>query len=143
MRTAIGDLAPTVGVRAACAAFDFPRASFYRKGLGVLSPAAAAAARFVPRALAPTERATVLACLHAERFQNSAPAAVYATLLDEGRYYCSIRTMYRILEKEGETRERRDQLTHPVYTKPELLATGPNQLWSWDITKLLGPAKWT
>ena len=143
MRAAIGDLTPMVGVRAACEAFDFPRASFYRKRvLGVLSPAAAAV-RFVPRALVSAEREAVLACLHEERFQNSAPAAVYATLLDEGRYHCSIRTMYRILESEGEVRERRDQLVHPAYTKPELLATGPNQLWSWDITKLLGPAKWT
>jgi putative transposase len=142
VRTAIGDLTPMVGVRAACGAFDFPRASFYRKrGLGVLSPAAAV--RLVPRALVSAEREAVLACLHEERFQNSAPAAVYATLLDEGQYHCSIRTMYRILESEGETRERRDQLVHPAYAKPELLATGPNQLWSWDITKLLGPAKWT
>jgi putative transposase len=141
VRTAIGDLTPLVGVRAACEAFDFPRASFYRKrGLGVLSPAAV---RHVPRALVSAEREAVLSCLHEERFQNSAPAAVYATLLDEGRYHCSIRTMYRILEGEGEARERRDQLVHPAYTKPELLATGPNQLWSWDITKLLGPAKWT
>ena len=76
-------------------------------------------------------------------FQDSSPAAVYATMLDEGYYHCSIRTMYRILEAEGETRERRDQIVHPVYQKPELLATAPNQLWSWDITKLLGPAKWT
>ena len=143
MRSAIGDLTAVVGVRAACEAFDFPRASFYRKkGLGALSPAAAAV-RHVPRALVPKERKAVLACLHEERFQNSSPAAVYATLLDEGRYHCSIRTMYRILEGEGELRERRDQLVHPAYTKPELLATGPNQLWSWDITKLLGPAKWT
>jgi putative transposase len=130
-------------VRAACEAFDFPRSSFYRKGgSGVVSPAAGAA-RFVPRALDSAEREAVLASLHEARFQNSAPAAVYATLLDEGRYHCSIRTMYRILENEGEVRERRDQLVHPAYTKPELLATGPNQLWSWDITKLLGPAKWT
>src|SRR5271166_868566 len=126
VRTAIGDLTPTVGVRAACEAFDFPRSSFYRKGFsGVVSPAAAAPARFVPRALDSAERDAVLACLHEERFQNSAPAAVYATLLDEGRYHCSIRTMYRILEDEGEARERRDQLVHPAYTKPELLATGP------------------
>ena len=142
MRTAIGDLTPTVGVRAACEAFDFPRSSFYRKGFsGVVSPASAA--RFVPRALDSAEREAVLSSLHEERFQDSSPAAVYATLLDEGRYHCSIRTMYRILESEGEVRERRDQLVHPAYTKPELLATGPNQLWSWDITKLLGPAKWT
>ena len=144
MRSALEELIPIVGVRAACAALDIPRASFYRKGFsGGVSPAADAAVRFVPRALEPAERNAVLACLHEERFQNCAPAAVYATLLDEGRYHCSIRTMYRILAGEGETRERRDQLAHPAYTKPELLATGPNQLWSWDITKLLGPAKWT
>ena len=142
MRVAIGDLAPMVGVRAACEAFDYPRASFYRKGFGVLS-SAVAAVRHVPRALVSAERNAVLACLHEERFQNSAPAAIYATLLDEGRYHCSIRTMYRILGSQGEVRERRDQLVHPAYTKPQLLATGPNQLWSWDITKLLGPAKWT
>ena len=85
----------------------------------------------------------MLACLHEERFQDRSPAADPATLLDEGHYHCSLRTMYRILEQEGETGERRDQLTHPAYQKPELLATAPNQLWSWDITKLKGPAKWT
>ena len=84
----------------------------------------------------------MLGVLHEERFQDWAPAAVQATLLDEGNYLCSTRTMYRILEQEGETRERRDQATHPVYQKPELLADAPNQLWSWDITKLRGPAKW-
>jgi putative transposase len=131
-------------VKAACAALMIPRASFYRKrGSGGVSPAAAAAVRLVPRALDAGEREEVLALLHEERFQNCAPAAIYAALLDEGRYLCSIRTMYRILEQEGETRERRDQLVHPAYTKPELLATAANQLWSWDITKLLGPAKWT
>jgi putative transposase len=109
VRTAIGDLTPTVGVKAACEAFDFPRSSFYRKGFsGVVSPAAAA--RFVPRALVCSERKVVLSRLHEERFQNSAPAAVYATLLDEGPYHCSIRTMYRMLESEGEVRERRDPL---------------------------------
>jgi putative transposase len=86
------------------------------------------------RALRPSERATVLAHLHGERFQDRSPAAVYATLLDEGEYHCSIRTMYRLLEQRGESRERRDQLTHPPYQKPELLATAPNQLWSWDIS---------
>jgi putative transposase len=142
VRAAIGTLKPVIGVRAACAAFDYSRASFYRKEGSELSPAAAAV-RHVPRALVPAEREAVLACLHEERFQNSSPAAVYATLLDEGHYHCSIRTMYRILEGEGEVRERRDQLVHPAYAKPELLATGPGQLWSWDITKLLGPVKWT
>jgi putative transposase len=85
----------------------------------------------------------VLALLHSERFCDAAPAEVYATLLDEGTYLCSERTMYRILASEGETKERRAQLVHPSYHKPELLAEAPNQLWSWDITKLLGPAKWT
>lgn len=142
MNAAIVELTPIVGVKAACDALNIPRASFYRKrGLGVFP--AAAAVRSIPRALDSAERGAVLACLHEERFQNCAPAAVYATLLDEGRYHCSIRTMYRILEGEGEARERRDQLVHPAYQKPELLATGPNQLRSWDITKLLGPAKWT
>lgn len=139
----MGELIPIVGVKAACEALDVARASFYRKkGSGDVA-SVTAAVRFVPRALVSAERAAVLACLHEERFQNCAPAAIYATLLDEGKYHCSIRTMYRILAGEGEARERRDQLVHPAYKKPELLAIGPNQLWSWDITKLLGPAKWT
>jgi len=96
-----------------------------------------------PRALSAVEQQAVRDVLHSERFQDAAPAAVYATLLDEGTYLASERTMYRLLAAEGETRPRRDQLIHPSYAKPELLATAPNQLWSWDITKLLGPAKWT
>jgi putative transposase len=85
----------------------------------------------------------VLDVLHSERFVDDPPHEVYATLLDEGKYLCSVRTMYRILDSEGEVRERRNQAVHPTYAKPELLATRPNELWSWDITKLLGPAKWT
>jgi putative transposase len=85
----------------------------------------------------------VLAVLHEPRFVDLAPAQVYASLLDEGRYLCSLRTVYRVLAANHEVRERRDQLRHPQYEKPELLATGPNQVWSWDITKLLGPAKWS
>jgi putative transposase len=85
----------------------------------------------------------VLDVLHEERFLDLSPLEVYAILLDEGRYLCSPRTMYRILAASGEVRERRDQLRHPAYRKPELLATQPNELWSWDITKLKGPAKWT
>ena len=81
--------------------------------------------------------------LHSKRFVDVAPAQVHATLLDEGSYLCSVRTMYRILDAEGEVRERRDQLRHPKYAKPELLATGPRQVWSWDLTKLPGPRKWT
>ena len=80
--------------------------------------------------------------LNSERFVDQAPTEAYATLLDAGKYLCSVRTMYRILEEHAELRERRDQLRHPNYEKPVLLATGPNQVWSWDITKLLGPMKW-
>ena len=85
----------------------------------------------------------MLDVLHEERFVDLAPAEVYATMLDEGRYLCSERTMYRVLAENQEVRERRDQLRHPKYAAPELLATKPNQLWSWDITKLLAPAKWS
>jgi len=94
-----------------------------------------------PRALSAAERQAVLDILHEARFVDQAPTEVYAILLDEGRYLCSIRTMYRILAANAEVRERRNQRRHPVYTKPELLATGPNQIWSWDITKLKGPVK--
>ncbi len=137
---AVNELAPEVGIHAACDALGVGRSSFYRQQ----HPAPVPEPRPVPpRALSAAERETVLAHLHEERFQDRSPAAVQATLLDEGVYRCSTRTMYRILEQQGETHERRDQRIHPVYQKPELLATGPNELWSWDITKLLGPAKWT
>ena len=96
-----------------------------------------------PRTLSSDEREAVLDILHSDRFVDKAPHEVYGTLLDEGTYHCSIRTMYRILDDKTEVKERRNQLSHPVYQKPELLATAPNQVWSWDITKLLGPAKWT
>jgi putative transposase len=95
------------------------------------------------RALSSAECTAVLLELHSERFLDAAPAQVVATLLDEGRYLCSERTMYRLLSAEGEVRERRDQLTHPPYAKPELLAQEPNEVWSWDVSKLKGPAKWT
>jgi putative transposase len=142
--TGLGELIPVVGVKQACEALNVPRASFYRRKAFDVSSLVVPPARPAPaRSLAQSERNTVLTCLHEERFQDSSPAAVYATLLDEGQYHCSIRTMYRILADQGETRERRDQVVHPAYTKHELLATGPNQVWSWDITKLLGPVKWT
>ena len=136
------DLAKGSGVVRACAAIGVPRASFYRwrRGAPVCQ---VRQARPHPRSLSEEERHAVVETLHSDRFVDQAPAAVYATLLDEGRYLCSPRTMYRILDAHGEVRERRNQLRHPVYEKPELLATGPNQVWSWDITKLLGPAKWT
>ncbi len=95
------------------------------------------------RALSGTECQTALAHLHSDRFVDQAPHQVYATLLDEGVFVCSPRTMYRLLQEHGEVRERRDQLRRPAYKKPELLATQPNQVWSWDITKLRGPVKWT
>ena len=95
-----------------------------------------------PRALTADEQHTVLAQLHEPRFVDLAPAEVYATLLDEGAYLCSERTMYRVLAEHHQVRERRNQLRHPHYAAPELLARRPNELWSWDITKLLGPAKW-
>ena len=96
-----------------------------------------------PRSLSPAEQEALLEVLHSERFRDTSPAAVYATLLDEGVYLASERTMYRLLAAVRETRERRDQLVHPAYSKPELLATAPNQVWSWDITKLRGPVTWT
>jgi putative transposase len=147
---AVTQLAPTVGILAACDFLAVARASFYRQRPVLVppgSPAADPAPPFEPappaRSLSKAERDVVLQVLHEERFQDRSPAAVQATLLDEGQYLCSTRTMYRILEQEGESRERRDQLVHPAYHKPELLATAPNQLWSWDITKLRGPVKWT
>ena len=140
---AVTELATAVGTRAACLALWVPRGSYYRDRRSAPSRIRTAPRPSSVRALAAAERETILAYLHHERFQDRSPAAVYATLLDEGQYHCSIRTMYRLLAAQGESRERRDHLTHPPYRKPELLATAPNQLWSWDITKLLGPAKWT
>ena len=140
---AVTELATEVGTRAACHALCVPRGSYYRDRRTAFGPTPTTPRPLPVRALGPAERAAVLAHLHGERFQDRSPAAVYATLLDEGQYHCSIRTMYRLLAQRGQSRERRDQLTHPRYQKPELLATAPNQLWSWDITKLLGPAKWT
>jgi putative transposase len=135
------DVAPALGVLPTCAAFGVPRATYYRKRAPVHGPKPP---RQVPgRRLPDCERQQVLDTLHEPRFVDLAPIEVYATLLQEGRYMCSARTMHRILAEHAEVRERRDQLRHPSYQKPELLATAPNQLWSWDITKLLGPQKWT
>jgi putative transposase len=140
METVISN-APQLGVLATCAAFGVAPATYYRHRAPKLGPRQR---RPSPaRRLAESERRGVLDVLHEPRFMDLAPAEVFATLLEEGRYLCSIRTMHRILSENSEARERRDRLRHPAYSKPELLATGPNQLWSWDITKLLGPAKWT
>ena len=136
----VAEIGPRLGVAPTCAALGVARASYYRG----LKPQVELPPRPTPaRALEPEERQAVIEVLHAPRFVDLAPAEVYATLLDEGRYLCSERTMYRVLAEHQEVRERRDQCRHPRYAAPELLATRPNQLWSWDITKLLGPTKWT
>ena len=142
MIASVEQLAERVGVSAACQALAVPRSSLYRQRQ-VAEPPVAPVAVISPRALQPIEKAEVRQVLNSERFADQAPREVYARLMDEGRYLCSWRTMYRILDENQEVRERRNQLRHPQYTKPELLATQPNQLWSWDITKLLGPTKWT
>ncbi len=136
-------LASEVGTAPACAAIGVARATFYRYRQVADRLYPERLRPTPPRALSANERRVVLDTLHSERFVDQAPAETYATLLDEGRYLCSIRTMYRLLHEAQEVRERRDQLRHPQYHKPELLAVGPNQVWSWDITKLLGPAKWS
>ena len=169
MDGAVEELVPLVGAKAACAAVGLPRASYYRsrgtvgdgEGGAPAGPAAPAAPvapaalngqtgpgperppQAQPRALSAREREQVLQVLHCERFADAAPAAVYATLLDEGSYLCSESTMYRLLRERGETGDRRRQATHPAAVKPELVADAPNRVWSWDITKLHGPAKWT
>jgi putative transposase len=139
---AVQESTPTIGVVPACAALGLPRATFYRR----LTPrplAPAAPRPRPPRALADAERDAVLDQLHAPRFVDLAPAEIYSQLLDEGTYLCSTRTMYRLLAAHDEVRERRRLVRRSGYVKPELLATAPNQVWSWDITKLLGPVKWT
>ena len=139
---AVAANAQEIGATTACAALCVPKASYYRS----IRPAPPSSSKARPRparALCDRERQEILAVLHRERFVDKAPAEVASTLVDEGVYLCSPRTMYRVLDANKEVRERRNQLRHPAYKKPELLATAPNQVWSWDITKLLGPVKWT
>jgi len=140
---AVVALAPPAGMNALVrAALGVSRATVHRQRTRLAAPAATPRPRPRPaRGLSLPQRQTVLAVLHEPRFADQAPAEIYATLLDEGVYHCSIRTMYRLLDQNGEVRERRRQLRHPVYQKPELLAESPNQVWSWDITKLKGPTK--
>jgi putative transposase len=138
---AVTELAHDVGVTRACHALLVAVASFYRWSRPAALPSSPPSRP--PLALTAAEEQAVLAVLHTERFVDQAPAAIHATLLEEGVYHCAVRTMYRILDRHGEVRERRNQLVHPPATRPELLATAPNQVWSWDITKLKGPAKWT
>jgi putative transposase len=141
--TATRALAMEVGIRSACEALSVCRASYYRWSIPLRSDTHRAEPRVPSWSLSNDQRQEVLDIVHADRFIDRSPWAIYAALLDEGTYLCSVRTMYRILKEQGEVRERRNQLSHPVYSKPELLATGPHQVWSWDITKLKGPVKWT
>ena len=138
MSAALAILVPLVGIVAACAALGISRATFYR----AKKPASPTKKRPRPaRALPDPERAGVLAELNSLRFADKAPAQVYATLLDEEKYLCSIRTMYRILASAGQVQERRKQRRHPTHTKPQLVARAPNQVWVWDITKVPGPER--
>ena len=145
MDRTIADLTPLVGVKAACAAVGRPRATHYRQHRQSPPPPKPQKPprRRQPRALSEGERTGVLDVLHSEDHVDEAPATVYAKLLDRGVYLCSVPTMYRVLRGENEVRERRRQARHPAAKKPELVAVRPNEVWSWDITKLLGPAKWT
>ena len=141
---AVAELTAVVGVRGACAAVGEARARWYRRHRQ--SPPPQTLERVPtpqPRALSEVERKELHRVLDSEEFVDEAPATVYAKLLDQGVYLASVPTMYRLLRAHDEVHERRRQATHPAATKPELLATKPNQVYSWDITKLLGPAKWT
>jgi putative transposase len=138
MRT-ISRIAPSLSVSLTCAAFGIPRASYYRW----LAPKGEHPPRRSSRALSDEERQAILDVLHEKRFVDLPPAQIWARLMDEGRYLCSIRTMHRVLAAKGESKERRAVRNHPNYAVPELVATRPNEVWSWDITKLPGPAAWT
>jgi putative transposase len=141
---AIVELTPLIGVRSACAAVGEAPARWYRRhrqSPPPPTPERVPAAQ--PRALTEVERKELRRVLNSPEHVDEAPATVYAKLLDEGVYLGSTSTMYRVLRSHDEVRERRRHATHPAATKPELLATKPNQVYSWDITKLLGPAKWT
>ena len=135
----ITELAPRLSVSPTCAAFGVPRASYYRW----LEPKQEHLPRRSARALSDEERQAVLDVFHEKRFADLPPAQVWAKLVDDKRYLCSIRTMHRILAAANESKERRAVRRHPKYTVPELVATRPNEVWSWDITKLPGPAAWT
>ena len=141
---AVTELAPIVGVRQACAAVGESQARWYRRHRqSPQPPRPTRAPASQPRALTETERSELRAVLNSAEHVDEAPAAVYARLLDAGLYLGSISTMYRVLREHDEVGERRRQATHPAAKKPELLASEPNQVWSWDISKLLGPEKWT
>ena len=138
LMSSVQELSIEVGQRRACQVLGMPRSSFYR----TRQPKPPSSRPPKPsRSLSQEEEKEVLSVLHEPRFVDHSPATIWATLLDESRYYCSVRTMYRILHKHQEVKERRNQLRHPKYQKPELLAKKPNEVWTWDITELRGPAK--
>jgi putative transposase len=144
MRATVTQLAQKTNTKQACDQLAYPRSSYYRQQQvkpTVTEPRPVPTPS--PRALPPAEQDRVRDLLNSERFADSSPRQMYGTLLDEGQYLCSVSTMYRILKANEEVRERRNQKRHPAYQKPELLATGPNQVWSWDITKLRGPVPHT
>lgn len=141
MKAAVEELAQEIPLTTACEAFGFARSSLYRLRQEPTPKDETAKNQVHHRALSENERTQVLDTLHSERFQDSPPRQVWATLLDEGVHLCSVSTIYRLLNEQGESQERRDQRTHPAYARPELLATAPNQLWSWDITWLRGPER--
>jgi putative transposase len=149
MHAAVTELAPVTGVAEACRVLNVPRSTYYRRPDVAKAAAPGCGAtprrttRRTPRALSAEERAQIRAVLNSDRFVDCAPREIYATLLDEGTYLCSWPTMYRILRQADEVRRRRDQRRQGAYAKPELLATQPNELWSWDITKLKGPTTWS
>lgn len=144
MIQAAEELGKAVGLSTACQVLGIARSQVYRARRKALAAETPPSQRQAPvRALTVQEREAVREQLNSPRFVDSAPREMYATLLDEGQYLCHWRTMYRILDAHQEVRERRNQLQHPSYVKPELVARRPNQLWSWDITRLLGPTKWT
>ena len=132
-----------IPINCLCPALGISRAAFYRTQSPTPNSPPIHPRKPHPSSLSPEEREKTLQILNQEKFMDKPPRQVYSALLDEGIYLCSVGTMYRLLNGNQLLRERRDQLSHPAYKKPELLATAPNQLWSWDITKLLGPAKWT
>jgi putative transposase len=143
---AVNDLASQVGMEAACRAFAFNPGYVYRdraRRRGVFTRHPIAVRPRPPLAFSIAAQDYLLGVLDSERFADTAPATIYATLLDEGHYHGSVRTMYRLLATHSQVGDRRRQRRHPVYTKPELLAVRPNEVWSWDISKLKGPAKWT
>ncbi len=137
----MNELAASIPLAQACPALLIPRSTFYRHQKPVAVPSAPQTKPPSPRALTAQEQATVLELLNSERFQDQAPRAIYATLLDDGIYVCHWSSMYRLLSQNQQVSERRHQLVHPTLAKPELVARAPNQVWSWDITKLLGPTK--